>query len=72
MGISHTWKPGYTIDLAAWGLKLNLEFQLSSEITFLPFNLLQIVANTHPDGTPMCYKNPCYVFYVQHRGWQCV
>jgi len=38
MGISHTWKPGYTIKLAAWGLELNPEFQLSSEITFLTFN----------------------------------
>ena len=41
MGISQTWKPGYTIKLAAWGLKLNPEFQLSSEINFLTFNYFQ-------------------------------
>ena len=40
MGISHTWMPGYTMELAAGDLKLKPEFQLSSEITFLTLNLL--------------------------------
>ena len=51
MGISHTWMPGYTVELATGDLMPKPEFQLSSEIPFLTLNLL--LPNNTPKGTHM-------------------